>query len=138
MTINGTDAVTFGTNQSDFITGTNDDDVIVGMGGSDVLTGGGGRDLFVYQSYGDRMDQITDFEVGIDRIDLHEIFDNLPSRYSAANSIDRFSAYVQLISRGAHTEVRIDLGGDRGDIFRPLLTLENVAKQDLGASDFVV
>ncbi|MBT9312860.1 VCBS domain-containing protein, partial [Leptothoe kymatousa] len=138
VTITGTDALIFGNPENELITGTDNDDILVGRGGSDVLIGGGGSDIFGYQSYGDRIDQIRDFEVGIDRIDLHEIFDNEPSRYSAAAAIDRFTEYVQLVQQGANTEVRIDLAGNLGDVFRPLITIENTIATNLSATDFIV
>jgi Ca2+-binding RTX toxin-like protein len=46
-------------------------DVLVGGLDGDTLTGGQGADLFIYQSTSDGTDFITDFEHGIDRIDLH-------------------------------------------------------------------
>ncbi|MBT9316105.1 Ig-like domain-containing protein, partial [Leptothoe spongobia] len=138
VTINGTDALTFGTPANDLLMGTDNNDILVGQGGSDVLIGAGGSDLFVYQSYGDRMDQIRDFEVGVDRIDLHEIFDNDPSIYSTEPTVDRFTEYVQLLQAGSHTEVRIDISGNMSDIFRPLITIENVTPDALSATDFVV
>ena len=84
------------------------------------------------------MDQIRDFEIGSDRIDLKQIFDDLPDRYSSATDINRFTEYVQLIQQGANTEVRIDLAGNTGDVFRPRLTIENTAPADHSASDDIV
>ncbi|MEL6816077.1 MAG: Ig-like domain-containing protein, partial [Cyanobacteria bacterium J06598_3] len=138
VTINGTEVNTFGTDANELISGTASDDDIVGAGGSDILIGGGGNDVFRYRSYADRMDQIRDFEIGSDRIDLQQIFDDLPDRYSSATDVNRFTEYVQLIQQGANTEVRIDLAGNNGDVFRPLLTIENTAPTDLSASDFIV
>ncbi|MEL6168411.1 MAG: calcium-binding protein [Pseudomonadota bacterium] len=80
-------AVLVGTSETDTINGDADvnildggagDDVLHGRGGpdiifdgagSDTLTGGAGRDLFVFAA-DDTPDQITDFEVGRDRMDL--------------------------------------------------------------------
>lgn len=46
-------------------------DRLFGGGGSDELTGGGGRDHFVFRK-GDGTDQILDFQLGKDKIDLRQ------------------------------------------------------------------
>ncbi|WP_170400738.1 beta-propeller fold lactonase family protein [Ruegeria arenilitoris] len=68
--------------------GTNGDDILLGMGGSTLLAGGGndvlvagngttvmvggeGSDIFVVQN-GGRTTVVTDFEVGVDRLDLSD------------------------------------------------------------------
>ena len=57
---------------SDHLEGGIDDDVLVGGAAGDTLTGGQGADRFIYQStLFDGSDFITDYEHGIDRIDLH-------------------------------------------------------------------
>ncbi len=67
-----------GTAGSDIIQGGAGDDTLYGGGGhdiitdgagSDVLTGGSGQDVFTF-GYDEQADQILDFQVGIDRIDL--------------------------------------------------------------------
>ncbi|HEY9621428.1 MAG TPA: GDSL-type esterase/lipase family protein [Crinalium sp.] len=50
-----------GTTFNDTIIGTSGNNVINGSGGSDRLTGGGGVDTFVYTSFNDGGDVITDF-----------------------------------------------------------------------------
>ncbi|TCS13574.1 calcium-binding protein [Caulobacter sp. BK020] len=58
----------------DQLTGEAGADTIWGKGSADNLTGGGGPDVFKYTAYGDSTqsayDIITDFQTGIDRIDL--------------------------------------------------------------------
>jgi len=64
----------------DTITGSDGDDVLNGGADEDKLTGGNGSDIFAFSSLTDsvddngvndnRYDRITDFEVGIDKIDL--------------------------------------------------------------------
>ena len=63
---------------NDILSGLNGDDVVIGGGGEDLLrdgagtdtlTGGAGADIFVL-AYDNSPDVITDFEIGIDRIDL--------------------------------------------------------------------
>jgi serralysin len=56
---------------ADTLTGGAGDDVLIAGGGIDVLTGGAGADSFVLTACGDRP-VITDFEVGVDRINLDD------------------------------------------------------------------
>jgi hypothetical protein len=53
----------------DAITGGVGDDILIDGPGSDTLTGGAGADIFVLSADGDA-DTITDFTLGLDRIDL--------------------------------------------------------------------
>jgi len=59
---------------ADSLIGTGGGDTIIGGGGGDTLTGGGGADTFRYTSTSDstvaNQDVITDFQTGLDRIDL--------------------------------------------------------------------
>ncbi|WP_423828601.1 calcium-binding protein, partial [Sphingomonas paucimobilis] len=58
-----------GLNGDDRLNGGQGDDILRDGGGQDVMTGGPGADIFVLAPDGAR-DTVTDFEVGIDRIDL--------------------------------------------------------------------
>jgi Ca2+-binding RTX toxin-like protein len=82
-TLSGGDGidVLMGQGGLDHLVGGIDGDVLVGGSAADTLTGGQGADLFIYQStLLDGTDFITDFEHGIDRIDLHtmDAFDAKP------------------------------------------------------------
>ncbi len=59
-----------GTVNDDILTGSSIGDRIVGFSGEDTITTGSGYDVVVFNAPGDGFDTITDFEVGIDRIDL--------------------------------------------------------------------
>lgn len=63
-----------GTSGAEALNGTNGADVIYGGGGGDTLTGGLGSDTFRYTAASDSNDAgrdvITDFETGVDRLDL--------------------------------------------------------------------
>jgi RTX calcium-binding nonapeptide repeat (4 copies)/Glycoside-hydrolase family GH114 len=71
----------WGNDDHDTLIGGNGDDRLSGDRGYDLLTGGAGRDVFVYEKFAPRTlgrDTITDFEVGIDKIELHhDVFTKL-------------------------------------------------------------
>lgn len=58
-----------GAQGADSLSGGGGEDVILDGGGQDVLTGGAGADVFILSMDGSE-DRITDFEQGVDRIDL--------------------------------------------------------------------
>lgn len=64
---------TTGTAAADRMVGDDGANVLVGGAGADTLTGGGGADTFLYNpgdSVSGARDTITDFETGVDRLDL--------------------------------------------------------------------
>lgn len=65
------DDVIVGGAASDTLDGGAGHDVIIDGGGSDTLSGGSGADLFVLKADG-QADTITDFEFGVDRLDLSD------------------------------------------------------------------
>ncbi len=65
------DDTIFGKGRNDILDGGAGDDRLVDGRGRDVLTGGTGADIFQFIEDGKR-DKITDFELGIDRIDLSD------------------------------------------------------------------
>ena len=71
-----------GTKGRDSLTGTNSDNIIsdniiIGLQGRDTLTGNSGYDIFSYTALTDATDIITNFEVGIDKIDLSGVLKSL-------------------------------------------------------------
>ncbi len=97
----GNDAL-FGGRGADTINGGNDNDMIVGGMGADALTGGSGADVFIFEYASDsyagtrNRDTITDFEVGIDHIDLTDIGGL------------RFAESISLNTSGGNTRIQID------------------------------
>ncbi len=76
---------------NDRLAGGDGDDLLIGGAGRDLLTGGAGTDVFVFTELADSLpgaarDVITDFERGVDRIDLSAIDANV-----ATVEIDRFT-----------------------------------------------
>lgn len=130
---NGND-ILFGGRGNDRINGGAGDDIIIGSLGRDRLTGGSGRDRFVYQSARDGRDIITDFEVGLDLIDLSQIFDD--PRYTARNPFRRF---VDIAQVGVSTVVRIDPNGNDPEAsFVTIATLQNVVASSVRAQSFLL
>ncbi len=71
------DDILFGDGGDDILKGGAGDDYILGEAGADQLTGGAGSDLFGYYDVQDSTfsstDFITDFQTGVDKIDLSEL-----------------------------------------------------------------
>lgn len=99
-------------------------DVLVGGPGHDTLTGGDGADLFVFNTWtAGETDRITDFEDGIDRIQLPR----LPGPTDAA----RLAALsVTALDEGGTTGTRIAFGGH-------VIDLPGVPLSAIGPADFL-
>lgn len=71
----------FGGAGNDFIIGNDQGNVLRGNGGADTLTGNGGADIFMFTTVNDSRsgarDTITDFAVGVDKIDLRLLDANI-------------------------------------------------------------
>lgn len=106
---------------------------ITGFAGGDTLSGGGGVDLFTYTSPRDAGDVITDFEPGVDALDLRPLLDSLSIRGAAAGG------YVQLAACGADTLVLFDADGSAGaGRPLPLLRLRGIAAAGLELADIAL
>ena len=109
------------------------DDVLKGGRGDNILVGGKGQDTFAYDRVDHCRDTITDFELGIDFIDLSNLFKG--SNYTSANALND---YVKLVQLGSDTKVKVDVLGDTGDQFHTLVQLNNVDKIALTSDHFVL
>ncbi len=97
----------FGGDGNDMLIGNAADNVLLGGRGADMLTGGLGADTFVFQRLADAGDSITDFELGIDRLDLAGLFDDL-----AYAGSDPFAHSLLTLGRsGEATDIYVDIGG---------------------------
>ncbi|EAZ90656.1 beta strand repeat-containing protein [Crocosphaera chwakensis] len=102
-----------GTPGRDNLIGTAESEIITGFKGYDVLTGMGGNDEFVFQSINDGLDIITDFELGLDVINLVELLNNDTNFTSnSQNPLDL--GYVQIGSLAGFTTIGIDVDGSAG------------------------
>ena len=104
----------------DDLTGGRGEDTLVGGEGDDDLTGGRDADLFVAE-WMTGVDLITDFEIGVDAIDV--------SDFGFAGFDDLLAGATQ---DGA--DLLIELSGMSGDA----LILEGIAKDDLLEGDFIL
>ncbi len=69
LTGSGADDLLYGAAGDDVLAGGSGDDLLSDGDGSDRMTGGAGADIFVLHADG-AFDRITDFQLGIDRMDL--------------------------------------------------------------------
>ena len=92
-------------------------DVLNGLSGNDVLTGGAGADVFTF-SDGTGDDRITDFENGIDSIDVSTI--------PGINSVADFLSIGQV-----GNDVVVEIDADNS------ITIENILIGNIDPTDFV-
>lgn len=112
-----------GTDVAEWIYGGLGNDKLTGRGGADTLIGGEGADTFVYlaakdSGRGARADTITDFEVGIDLINLAALHPRTGDDRFVFIGEDAFSGqagqlrFERLDGDDAFTLVQADLDGD--------------------------
>jgi VCBS repeat-containing protein len=106
---------------NDVLNGGAGDDLLIGGPGNNMLTGGPGHDTFQWQAGNTGHDTITDFNFGLDKLDLSQL---LQGEHSDANSLENFlhfsvsgngaslvsSIGVSSVAGGATTQT-IDLAG---------------------------
>ena len=118
----GNDTMSGGDND-DFVLGDTGDDIVTGNAGNDVLTGGQGNDAlnggtgvdaFDFNSVAEGLDNIEDFILLTDRIDLATIFAATGSVVTSAN----LSQFVQVTPSGAGADsfLGIDANGAVGGL----------------------
>ncbi|MGE4325207.1 MAG: tandem-95 repeat protein [Pseudodonghicola sp.] len=90
----------FGGHGDDLLSGGAGRDTLIGGRGDDILTGGGGADVFVFAGQSGQ-DMITDFEVGVDTLELSG-FDSIGAVMDAAIETDG-GLLIDLGARGSIT-----------------------------------
>jgi Ca2+-binding RTX toxin-like protein len=118
------------------LTGTAGADTLISSRGQDVLTGAGGADHFRFPAENWAPARITDFEDGVDKIDIRGMLDAI-----GYTGTDPFGAgYLKLIEDGAGgTKVLFDsdAGGPNPQWPNYVFQVEKVAPSALGASDWI-
>jgi Ca2+-binding RTX toxin-like protein len=110
---------------NDALFGSLGNDVLRGGAGNDTLSGGMDADRFVFDSVGDGVDVITDFEAG----DVLAI-GNALTGFSAGQE----AAFVRLVDDGTDTTVEVDAdGAGGGSAFQSIAVLQGVTGTTLGA-----
>ncbi|WP_425041406.1 M10 family metallopeptidase C-terminal domain-containing protein [Primorskyibacter sp. S187A] len=118
----------------DRLFGGSGNDTLEGGSGADVLNGGSGADVFVFENISDSRqgsgsrDRITDFEVGLDKIDLSALGDTLSFVQSYSGTAGELR-YNQEIGR-----LYVDIDGDGGSEF----AIDLVGDPALSASDLIL
>jgi VCBS repeat-containing protein len=106
---------------NDVLNGGAGDDLLIGGPGNNTLTGGPGHDTFQWQAGNTGHDTVTDFNFGLDKLDLSQL---LQGEHADANSLENFlhfsvsgngaslvsSIGVSSVAGGATTQT-IDLAG---------------------------
>ena len=105
--------------------GTSGKDLIFATGGSDTLTGNGGLDNFIFSPQGGTShDTVTDFETGLDRIDIRQF------AAVTATNLSSWLADGGNVSHPVSTDTLITLDANNS------ILLKNVAS--VSVSDFIV
>lgn len=134
ITGSAADNVLLGNGGRNIIKGGAGNDRIDGNGAGDVLTGGDGADTFVFLSRANSnargWDVITDFQHGVDKIDLADGMD-FRAREGAA-FVPGIGGQVRWDQRGGSTFIEVELDGDSvADLIIELKGTHTITKSDL-------
>ncbi|MDB5476917.1 MAG: endo,3,4-beta-glycanase, C-terminal secretion signal protein, partial [Phenylobacterium sp.] len=114
------------------LVGTSGADTLVSFQGGETMTGGAGADVFSFPTKPWTPTHITDFQLGVDRIDISGLY---ADGYHGTDPVA--DGYVQFFSDGAGgTKVLVDLDGPASGHPWPdyIFNLDNVAPDHLTAA----
>jgi Ca2+-binding RTX toxin-like protein len=119
---------------NDTLNGGAGNDILIAGAGFDQITGGAGADRFVFTSAADsfsatdptQFDRITDFEQGVDKIDL----DALKGVFVGTANFSGRAGEVRFGSFGGDTLIQLDTDGDGDSDFNVMLTGNKVLTID--------
>ncbi len=121
----------YATGGRDTMTGTAGADFIFGGTGADVCAGGGGNDTFVFGSFRDAGDTITDFTVGSDKLDVAGLLQSI----GAASNTSALGAALTFTNAGPNCVVNYVQPGRPG---RALVTINGATAAQMNvAANFV-
>ncbi|MFJ3470410.1 retention module-containing protein [Pseudomonas sp. NPDC090201] len=107
---------------NDVLNGGAGDDILIGGPGNNTLTGGPGHDTFLYQAGNTGHDTITDFNFGIDKLDLSQL---LQGEHGDANSLENF-LHFSVSGSGASLVSSIDVSSVAGGAATQTIDLAGV------------
>ncbi|MEM6761696.1 MAG: hypothetical protein AAF615_02355 [Pseudomonadota bacterium] len=136
----GSADVVFGGGGADTISGGDGNDSITGGTGRDFMTGDAGEDVFVYRAEdetgnnGSTADQITDFTVDTDLMDLEEL--GVDTFLGTGQPFTGAGGEVLALQVGTLALLQVDLDGSgTSDMW---IILQNVTAADLDSDDFIL
>uniref|UniRef100_UPI0035672C08 DUF5801 repeats-in-toxin domain-containing protein n=1 Tax=Pseudomonas sp. TaxID=306 RepID=UPI0035672C08 len=119
----------FGYGGNDTLIGGSGDDILLGGLGNDTLTGGAGADIFRWQAGETGHDVVTDFELGVDSLDLSDLLVG-----EEVNPLDQYLNFSFSI-----TATTIEASAEAGGSVVQTIELQDVTEADLiaqyGGSD---
>jgi Tol biopolymer transport system component len=123
----GDDDLLLGQAGRDVLRGGDGDDILDAGRHADVLEGGAGADGFRFTDLDGHLDRVTDFEVGVDQLDLAALLPGLAEGY-------QLSDYVRFTATAEGTLIAVDPSG-AGAGFTDVVLLEGVQIDSLSAAD---
>ncbi|WP_316154520.1 VCBS domain-containing protein [Cupriavidus sp. BIC8F] len=134
----GGDDIIAGGNGKDTIYGEGGNDKIAGGAGGDTLSGGSGADVFVYNAVSDStaagMDVITDFQRGVDDLDLRPVLGDTGFEWGGRQPTAHGAWFQQ---SGGNTYVYVDVDGNSAtaEMVIKLNGLHELTKSDFAGYD---
>ncbi|WP_300656467.1 calcium-binding protein, partial [Pseudomonas sp.] len=119
----------FGYGGNDTLVGNGGDDILLGGLGDDSLSGGAGADIFRWQAGESGHDVVTDFELGVDSLDLSDLLVG-----EEVNPLEQYLNFSFSV-----TATTIEASAEAGGSVGQTIELQNVTEGDLiaqyGGSD---